>query len=81
MAAGAWLTVTLLPATTIVALRLAPPLAATVTVAVPEPVLAPLTDAQAAPDEDVQAQVLDVVTVTLCEPAFGVKLSAAGDTV
>lgn len=70
-----------LPATMTVALRLAPPFAGTVTVAVPEPVLVPLTEAHAVADEDVQAQVLDVVTVTVWELAADVTLMAVGDTV
>ena len=80
VALAAWLTVTFLPATTTVALLLPPAFAATVTVAVPEPVLAPLADAQDEPDA-VQAQPLDVVTVTLFELAAEVKLRAVGDTV
>ncbi len=80
VAFAAWLTVTFLPATTTVALLLAPAFAVTVTVAVPEPVFAPLADAQDEPDA-VHAQPLDVVTVTLFELAAEVKLSAVGDTV
>ena len=80
VAFAAWLTVTFLPATTTVALLLAPAFAVTVTVAVPDPVLAPLAAAQDEPDA-VHAQPLAVVTVTLFELAAEVKLSAVGDTV
>ena len=79
--AAAWLTVTFRPATTRVALRLAPPLAGTVTVAVPEPVAAPLTDAQVDPDADVHEHPVVVVTDTVALPEPCWKLKAVGVTV
>ena len=65
---------------TTVPLRLAPPLGETVTVAVPEPVVAPLTEAHVRPDEDVHAHpdVVVIDTVAVLEPAP--TLSDAGDT-
>jgi len=81
VAAAAWFTVTFWPATTTVVLRLAPPFAETVTVAVPEPVVAPLTDAHDELDDDVHAHPDVVVTNTVAVPEPNGKLSEVGDTV
>jgi hypothetical protein len=70
-----------LPATTTVPLRLAPPLSGTVTVAVPEPVVAPLTEAHVEPDEDVHAHPAVVVTDTVAVPDPDWKLNEVGVTV
>ena len=78
---AAWLTVTFRPATTTVALRLAAPLAGTVTVAAPEPVFAPLTDAQVEPDADVHEHPGVVVTDTVALPEPFWKLKVVGVTV
>ncbi len=64
-----------------VALRLAPALAGTVTVAVPEPVFAPLTEAQVDPDADVHEHPDVVVTDTVPLPEPFWKLKAVGVTV
>ena len=63
--AAAWLTETVWPATTTVAVRLPAALVVTATVAVPGPEPLPLTDAHDEPDDDVQAHPAAVVTDTL----------------
>jgi len=78
---AAWLTVTFRPATTMVALLLAPAFAVTATVAEPEPVFAPLTEAQLDPDEDVHEHPVVVVTDTVALPEPCWKLKAVGVTV
>ena len=70
-----------MPATTTVALRPAPAFAVTDTVAVPEPAVAPITDAHVEPDEDVHEHPAVVATDTVAEPEPFAKLSDVGDTV
>lgn len=77
----AWLTVTLLPATTRVAVRWLALLAVTETTAVPDPVRLPVTFAHAAGDDALHAQAEVVLTVTEAVVAAFEKLSAVGDTV
>ena len=71
----AWLTVTLLPATTRVAARLLPLLAVTETTAVPDPVRLPVTFAHATGDDALHAQAAVVLTVTEAVAAAFEKLS------
>ena len=72
---------TLFPATTTVAVRLAPPFAVTDTTAVPEPVLLPETVAHADGDDEFHELADDVVTVTEAVAAAFEKLKDPGDTV
>lgn len=71
---------TVFPATTTLVERAAPALLGTETVAVPLTEPDPLTLAHET-DDEVQAQLGDVVTVTLCELAAAVKLRDAADNV
>lgn len=76
----AWLTETLLPATTSVAVRLLPLLAVRETTAVPDPVRLPVTLAHVVGEDAVHEQVDAVLTVIEAVAAAFEKLSAVGDT-
>ena len=75
------MTMMLLAATRSVVARMAPLLGATVTVASPGPVLAPLTVAHGTDEDDVQPHVLAVATLTVAVPPALEKFSAPVDTV
>ena len=72
---------TLLPATTTVALRAPALLAVTETTAVPDPVLLPVTLAHVDVDDDFHEQADVVVTATDAVDAVFDKLSDSGETV
>ena len=78
---AAWLTVTVWPATTTVAVRPPAALLVTATVAVPGPEPLPLTDAHDEPDDEVHVHPAAVVTDTVAVPEPDWKVTDVGDTV
>lgn len=75
---AAWLTFTVVPATTTVVVRDAPVFAGTETVATPLADPEPVTVAHE-PDDDAQVQPFAVETVTLADPAVAAKLTSVVD--